>query len=117
MHRARRAEYSAVLPGHALTTLHYLIEKYSGTTATNDTIDGLLADFVIHPIGKPEFIRARQLLLKDFEDATVAAIVEATGSQYIVTRNVQDFVGAPVPAITPIEFLEKLADAESGLSV
>lgn len=116
LHRARLAEYSAVLPGHALTTLHYIIEKYSGTAAANDAIDGLLADFAIHPIGKPEFIRARQLPLKDFEDATVAAIAEATGSHYIITRNVQDFIGAPVSAITPIEFLEKLASAESELS-
>lgn len=29
LHRARAGEFTAVLPGHALTTLHYIIEKWS----------------------------------------------------------------------------------------
>ena len=47
MHRVRRGEFAAVLPGHALTTLHYILEKYSGTALANQTLDGLLADFAI----------------------------------------------------------------------
>ena len=113
LHRARLGEYTAVLPGHALTTLHYLIEKHSGTTAANETIDGLLADFTVHPVDKANFLRARQLPLKDYEDAVVAVVAETTGSQYIVTRNVADFAGAKVPAITPAEFLEELASIEA----
>ena len=112
LHRARLGEFAAMLPGHALTTLHYLIEKHSGTTLANETIDGLLADFDIHPVSKPDFQRARQMPLKDFEDAVVAAVAEAGGSQYIVTRNGADFSGSPVPAITPAEFLEELASIE-----
>ena len=113
LRRARSGEYEAVLPGHAITTLHYIIEKWSGTNLANQTIDGLLADFVIHPSDKTNFQRARQLPLKDFEDALVASVAEATGSDYIVTRNVPDFAGSPVPAITPTEFLEALAGIET----
>ena len=47
VHRVRRGEFAAVLPGHALTTLHYILEKYSGTALANQTLDGLLADFAI----------------------------------------------------------------------
>jgi len=114
LHRARLGEYAAVLPGHALTTLHYIIEKHSGTDLANQTVDGFLADFAVHPVDKANFQRARQLPLKDFEDAVVAAVAETTGSQYIVTRNVPDFAGSPVPAIAPIEFLEELASIEAG---
>lgn len=113
LHRARIGEYAAVLPAHALTTLHYIIEKWSGPALANQTIDGLLADFAIHPVDKANFQRARQLPLIDFEDAVVAVVAEATGSQYIVTRNVADFSGATVPAITPVEFLEELAGVET----
>lgn len=113
LHRARLGDYAAVLPAHALTTLHYLIEKHSGTTVANETIDGMLADFAVHPVDKANFQRARELPLKDFEDAVVATVAEATGSQYIVTRNGADFAGAPVPALTPAEFLEELASRES----
>ena len=107
--RIRRGEFAAVLPGHALTTLHYIMEKYAGTALANQTLDGLLADFAIHPVDKANFQRARQLPLSDFEDAVVAVTAEATGSDFIVTRNVDDFVGSSVPAITPIDFLEHLA--------
>ena len=114
LHRARLGEYAAVLPGHALTTLHYILEKYAGTDMANQTVDGFLADFAVHPVDKPNFQRARQLPLKDFEDAVVAAVAEVTGSDYIVTRNVPDFVGSSVLAITPVEFLEHLATIEAG---
>jgi hypothetical protein len=73
LHRARAREYAVILPGHAITTLHYIIEKSSGTNLANQTIDGLLADFVIHPSDKANFQRARQLPMKDFEDALVAS--------------------------------------------
>ena len=109
VHRVRRGEFAAVLPGHALTTLHYILEKYSGTALANQTLDGLLADFAIHPVDKANFQRARQLPLSDFEDAVVAVTAEFTRSDFIVTRNVADFVGSSVPAITPIDFLEHLA--------
>lgn len=109
VHRVRRGEFAAVLPGHALTTLHYILEKYSGTALANQTLDGLLADFAIHPVDKANFQRARQLPLSDFEDAVVAVTAEVTRSDFIVTRNVADFVGSSVPAITPIDLLEHLA--------
>lgn len=109
VHRVRRGEFAAVLLGHALTTLHYILEKYSGTALANQTLDGLLADFTIHPVDKANFQRARQLPLSDFEDAVVAVTAEVTRSDFIVTRNVADFVGSSVPAITPIEFLEHLS--------
>jgi predicted nucleic acid-binding protein len=77
LHRARAGEYEAVLPGHAITTLHYVLEKWSSTHLANQTIDGLLADFIIHSSDKTNFQRARQLQLKDFEDAVVASVAEA----------------------------------------
>jgi predicted nucleic acid-binding protein len=80
LHRVRRGEFAAVLPGYALTTLHYILEKYSGTALANQTLDGLLADFAIHPVDKANFQRACQLPLSDFEDAVVAVTAEATGS-------------------------------------
>lgn len=112
LNRARLGEYTAVLPAHALTTLHYIIEKHGSTDLANETVDGLLKDFAIPPADKAIFQRARRLPLKDFEDAVVAAVAEATGSEYIVTRNITDFAGTPVPAITPAEFLEELASTE-----
>src|SRR5688572_11758690 len=72
LRRARLGEFEAVLPGHALTTLHYVLEKWSGTALADQTIDGLLTGFTIHPADTAVFKRARALSLPDFEDAVVA---------------------------------------------
>lgn len=104
LHRARTGEFAAVLPGHALTTLHFLIEKWSDTALANQTIDGLLRDFAIHSADKANFQRARQLPLKDFEDAVVAAVAEATGSQYIVTETSRTSPAHPFPQLLPPNF-------------
>ena len=109
LHRARAGEYAAVLPGHAVTTLHYIIEKSSSTEFANQVIDGLLSDFVVYSSDKVNFLRARQLHLKDFEDAVVASVAEATGCDYIITRNAPDFADSPIPALEPAKFLEILA--------
>jgi len=49
--------------------------------------------------------KARLLSLDDFEDAVVATVAKASGSALIVTRNVEDFAGSPVPAISPADLL------------
>ena len=45
--------------------------------------------------------------MPDFEDAVVDAVAEWNGANYILTRNIKDFAGSSVPAITPTEFLKK----------
>ena len=45
--------------------------------------------------------------LTDFEDAAVATVAKVTASAFIITRNVGDFAGSPVPAITPADFLSQ----------
>jgi predicted nucleic acid-binding protein len=103
--RARVGEFEAVISGHAVTTLFYIIAKFAGVAAANQTVDGLLSDFTILGPDKPILLRARGLPLSDFEDAVVASVAEAARCDYLVTRNVPDFSGSPVPAITPTDLL------------
>jgi predicted nucleic acid-binding protein len=106
--RAREGEFEGVISSHLITTFHYLMEKFSGTPTANTAVDGLLADFAIAAPDKAILLRARALPISDFEDSVVAAVAEAAGCDYIVTRNVQDFVGSPVPSLTPAQFLDVL---------
>lgn len=46
---------------------------------------------------------------KDFEDCLQAECASACRAEYIVTRNVEDFAGSKVKAITPEELI-KLAE-------
>ena len=110
--RARSGEITAVLPGHAVTTLHYILAKAAGVAKADQTVDWLLTHFEIAAADKALFRRARQLTPADFEDAVVAGIAESTKCDYVVTRNVLDFAGSPVPAVTPTDFLASLPEVE-----
>ena len=50
-------------------------------------------------------LHAKSLRLADFEDAVVVATAKACRCTVILSRNVYDFKGGPVPVITPEEFL------------
>lgn len=45
--------------------------------------------------------------MPNFEDAVADAVAERNSADYILTRNVRDFAGSSVPAVTPTEFLKK----------
>ena len=55
-----------------------------------------------------ELMRARALGWSDFENAVMAAAAESSGCEALVTRNVKDFAGSPVTALTPEEYLVTL---------
>ena len=102
---ARLGEIQAVLPVHAFTTLYYILAKAAGKSKAEQTVDWLLAHFDVAVADKAVLLRARQLPLADFEDAAVASLAQAGQCDHVVTRNVSDFVGSPVPALTPTDFL------------
>ena len=41
----------------------------------------------------------------DYEDAVVEAVTDRIGADYILTRNIKDYLNAKIPAITPTELL------------
>lgn len=71
-------------------------------------MDWVLRHLDVTPVTREGFLRARALGWPDFEDAVVAAAAESGGCSRIVTRNVADFAGSPVLAVTPEEFLLEL---------
>ncbi|MEA2602539.1 MAG: hypothetical protein QOF89_3531 [Acidobacteriota bacterium] len=95
----------ACLPGHGPTTLHYIVAKHAGQEQAGTLVDWILAHLEVVPQDRAQFVRARSLKFKDFEDAALASAAEAAGCELIITRNVADFGSSPVPAITPEEFL------------
>ena len=83
----------------------YILAKAAGKAKADQTINWLLAHFEVAVADKAVLRRARQLPLADFEDAVVASLAEAGQCDHVVTRNVSDFAGSPVSALTPTDFL------------
>ena len=100
-----RREATGCLPSHLLTTLHYVLQRNGNAETAGEVLDWVLEHLEIVPQDLATFQRARQLPFADFEDAALASAAEKAGCQLIVTRNVKDFSGSPVPASTPAELL------------
>ena len=96
-------EIDGAVAGHALTTIHYILTKIGGQEVGDQAVDWLLSELEIVAEGRELFLRARSLGMKDFEDAVVASAAEQARCDYVVTRNLEDFAGSPVPALTPLE--------------
>ncbi|MEN8164026.1 MAG: PIN domain-containing protein, partial [Acidobacteriota bacterium] len=101
-------EIGGAVPGHALTTVHYLVSRFANREFANEAIDWILGDFEVVGEGRDIMLRARGLPMEDFEDAVVAAAAEAIHCDWVITRNVTDFKASPISAITPKELAEVL---------
>ena len=98
---------AGVCPAHGLTTLYYLVRKHASKPDAEAAMDQVMRHFQIGNLDAAGWQAARQLPLADFEDAAVATVARTTASAFLVTRNVGDFAGSPVPAITPADFLSR----------
>ena len=100
-------QLTAVFPSHALTTLYYLARKHACKPDAEAAMDRVLAAFRIGNLDHAAWEEARTLAMTDFEDAAVAMVAKTSESDFIVTRNGDDFLRSPVPAITPVDFLSQ----------
>jgi hypothetical protein len=86
-----------------------LIERQQSAGQARGFLTELLTWARTAATGHDDALRALDWPMPDFEDALQAAAALACGAAYIVTRNGRDFLGSPVPAITPEEFLARYA--------
>lgn len=103
LNRVAAGELLGCIPGHGVTTIHYLVERMQGTEKADEAVDWLLGKLEVVPETASTFLRARGLGFKDFEDAVAASAAEQAKCDRIVTRNIDDFGNSPVTAVTPVE--------------
>lgn len=96
-------------PGHAITTVYYLVRRYVSKERAETTVDWLLDHLEVVPADETDFRTARQLEMDDFEDAVVAALADRTSCDVIATRNTEDFEGSPIPTKSPKAILPELS--------
>ena len=106
--RVLDGDLAGVLPAHVVTTLYYFLAKSVDTKRTEEVLRWLLAHFEIGPCDASVLMAAVHLGFDDYEDAVTSVIATRSGCEYIVTRNQRDFVGSPIPALVPGQFLARI---------
>lgn len=98
-----------LLAAHAITTIHYLIQKELGIDKARRLISEILRVFRVAAVDGPVIEEALRLSLPDFEDAVTAAAAWSSECDYIVTRDPKGFRGSPVRPVAPEAALPLLA--------
>jgi predicted nucleic acid-binding protein len=100
-------EHEAWLAWHSVATLAYLIERQHSAAQARDFVRGLLVWADVAATQRSDAQQALDWPMPDYEDALQAAAAVACGAQIVITRNVRDFKGSPVPAMTPEVFFRQ----------
>lgn len=99
-----------LIAAHSLTTLHYLLTRYTSRKRSRSAVGDLLRLFTVAEVDEEVLRSALELNWKDFEDAVQAAAALKSGADYLVTRNPKDYSESPVPIVQPEGFLALLEE-------
>ena len=106
-----RKEATGFVAGHAVTTVHYIVERARGRVAAITAVGDLLQLVDVAALERGDFQRAMSLGLSDYEDAVQVAACLKIGADVLVTRNARDFKGAPVVTRSAGELVALLASS------
>ncbi|SFB13602.1 Predicted nucleic acid-binding protein, contains PIN domain [Acetitomaculum ruminis DSM 5522] len=86
----------------------YILRKELSPEKIDSIYKELSLIFNFEDLTHEDVKNALTLNLKDFEDAIQIQTASKVGVDFIITRNVKDFVKSPIPAYTPIELIQRL---------
>ena len=88
--------------------LVYIMRRELDPKKIEDTLQALSLIFEFADFSTSDLSRAAELNWNDFEDAVQSVTAERLHADYIITRNVRDFVRSKVIAFTPTELITRL---------
>ena len=96
----------------AVTDIFYISQKKLGKKGAKEAIKYLLNIYFPATVTGTDIYNALDLTWDDFEDSVQFTVGEGLSADYIVSRNTQDFSSSSIPAVTPEQFLQIIADIE-----
>ena len=97
------------LTANSITDIYYLVHKALHSAEETKKVLGVL--FNLFDILDTCGIDCRRALTSDISDYEDAVMIEAAARSKIdcvVTRNLKDYAGAPMPVYSPVQFVELL---------
>lgn len=108
LHKAIEADVECLISASAATDIFYMLRKFlKSAEQAKERIEQLSQLVAFADVRGMDIHTALMRSVSDFEDAVVDAVAERNGASYILTRNIKDFAGSAVPAITPTDFLKQ----------
>ena len=95
----------AFLTANSVTDIVYILRKNYKKEQIRDAILELMKFIKIASITSNDISKAFNYLFTDYEDALQTQCAIKIKADYIITRNVKDFINGPVKAILPGEFI------------
>lgn len=100
-------DFLATISAAEMTTLYYVLRKYVGKDSALRHMRSLFDTLTIIDVTSTDIDKALNDNMPDFEDAVIAYSAKRAKTDYIITRNLKDFVNSPVPALSPKDFVKK----------
>lgn len=99
------SELELLLSSDSVSTIFYVVSRNASAKIAREALAKLLDIVKLAPLDEKTVLRGMSLDFVDIEDVLIAAVAERSNAQAIVTRNARDFENAPLPVMTPAEFL------------
>jgi len=98
---------NGIIGTSAITDIYYIINKeIKDKEKSLNSIFNILKILLLVETIPQDIFTAKVLNIPDFEDSVISAIANRNEADYIITRNVDDFIKSPVQAISPSDFLK-----------
>lgn len=99
---------TGIISALTVPNIVYIMRKELDAQKTIDIIGKLQLVFTVADLKADDIRKALSMDFKDFEDALQSACASRVKADYIITRNIRDFVNSKVMAIKPTELLERI---------
>lgn len=104
-----RASDEGRITATTLTDIFYVSRRVAGLDTARQVVRTCLDGFEVCPVDRDALQQAEAMAGPDFEDNLQIACAVIANLDAIITRNKDDFEGAPIPALSPSELLAQLS--------
>lgn len=109
LHKAIEANAECLISASAATDIFYMLRKFlRSADQAKKRIEQLSQLVTFADVQGLDIHTSLLRTMPDFEDAVVDAVAERNDVNCIITRNVKDFAGSAVPAVTPADYLTQM---------
>ena len=97
------------ITANVATDIYYLVRKHlKSREMVISVMNKLFQLFMIYNTNAEDCIDALHSEINDYEDAVLVEVAKRNKVDYIITRNVKDYINSSIEAILPEDFLKKM---------